>query len=475
MKAISMHLSELSESREVMESKPYPMVMYFAYILMVIISVALVWMYFGEMDIVLKGHGIIRPSSDISVVTNKVTGRVAKDYLTEGKRVESGDVLYTIAHDELSASEALVTNEIAVNETELKNLEKYKASILAGNNLFDLNIDAETAYYYLYQGYAQDHTISKKTVSKLQQDVAGLKMELESIRVSKSVFASPNDQYALQYQAFQLKMKGLGDALSEKDKQLMDIRELYDRGAASKSDVDQAQTAYDKALLDQKQYLSATLTQLKTDLATAELDLTKNTAMTESKITSEGDGLPVKTQAIIKVDEQIKQTLEKLRSYEEKQKETKVAIENCIVRAETTGVVNVKQKITPGDYIQTGTLIATVIPSDRSTYRVEISMPEKDIAGMKVGDVIKYHFDSLPYQEYGTLKGVVTKISSDSTVDEKLGVNYYAVEAVVENQPVYSYKGKQARLKVGMTCEAQVITKSKRILSILMEKLDLWS
>lgn len=99
MKEITMSISELSDSRELLESKPYPIVTYFIYIVLGIIAIAITWSFFGEMDIVSKGSGIVRPDNGISIINNKVTGKVVESYLEEGKQVKKGDLLYVIDHE----------------------------------------------------------------------------------------------------------------------------------------------------------------------------------------------------------------------------------------------------------------------------------------------------------------------------------------------------------------------------------------
>jgi hypothetical protein len=47
------------------------------------------------------------------------------------------------------------------------------------------------------------------------------------------------------------------------------------------------------------------------------------------------------------------------------------------------------------------------------------------------------------------------------------------VESEIENKPLFSYKGEEGEIKMGMTCEAQVITKQKKILYYLLEKIHL--
>ncbi|MGH4119270.1 hypothetical protein [Clostridium sp.] len=92
---------------------------------------------------------------------------------------------------------------------------------------------------------------------------------------------------------------------------------------------------------------------------------------------------------------------------------------------------------------------------------------------MKIGGKIKYHFQALPYREYGEFTGTVTDIAVDSTIDQQSGTSYYLVESEIQNKPLFSYKGKKGELKIGMTCEAQVITKRKKILHYLLEKINL--
>ena len=64
-------------------------------------------------------------------------------------------------------------------------------------------------------------------------------------------------------------------------------------------------------------------------------------------------------------------------------------------------------------------------------------------------------------------------MSIDANGDAKSGLSYYWVESEIENKPLFSYKGEKGELKIGMTCAAQVITKRKKILYYLLEKINL--
>jgi HlyD family secretion protein len=121
-----------------------------------------------------------------------------------------------------------------------------------------------------------------------------------------------------------------------------------------------------------------------------------------------------------------------------------------------------------------GKEVATIIPENGESFKIQMYVPNKDISNIDVGDQVKYRFDALPYKEYGVLEGKIKSISVDASYNEAQGTSYYLVESTVVNKPMVSYKGTQATIKVGMSLEAQVITESKSILHYLLEKIDLW-
>lgn len=135
--------------------------------------------------------------------------------------------------------------------------------------------------------------------------------------------------------------------------------------------------------------------------------------------------LPVETKTIIDIDNQIATVNQDLRSLRESLIKKKLEVEKSIIIAETNGVINMKKKISVGDYIGAGDTIATIIPSDNAEYTIQISMPEREISTIKIGDPIKYQFHALPYREYGELNGTVKSISVDSTFNEESGMNFF--------------------------------------------------
>lgn len=145
----------------------------------------------------------------------------------------------------------------------------------------------------------------------------------------------------------------------------------------------------------------------------------------------------------------------------------------AIIKASQSGKVNIATDVMEGDVVVAGTHLLTIVPEDDTAYKVQIVLNNKDVAKVSEDDKIKYHFEALPYKEYGELTGNITKISSDAQFDEGTGQSFYNVEATLNEQMIYNYKGELSKVKVGMICEAQVITGQKSILRFLLEKIDI--
>src|SRR5690554_1683684 len=156
MKTYIQDLKDITDSREMLESKPHFFLAWFAYILIGILVVALIWSYFGQIEDYVKAVGTVRPGEKISTIRNMVTGRVDEVYFEQGMKVKEGDVLYTIEIDGLIAEKEQLERKVSRLEIENSNLLKIKKSILENKNLFDNeNID-EIDFYNRYRKYDTD-------------------------------------------------------------------------------------------------------------------------------------------------------------------------------------------------------------------------------------------------------------------------------------------------------------------------------
>lgn len=145
-------INELTDSREILESRPHPVASITIYIFLSIIISALIWSYFSEKEIVVKANGVIRPYEYETNILNKVTGNVQDIYVKDGQIVKQGDILYTIDHKALDLQKSILEDQLKKTENEVENLKKLKKSILDGKNYFNKNSEEEY-YYYKYMAF----------------------------------------------------------------------------------------------------------------------------------------------------------------------------------------------------------------------------------------------------------------------------------------------------------------------------------
>nr|WP_241392923.1 HlyD family efflux transporter periplasmic adaptor subunit [Clostridium saccharobutylicum] len=371
-----------------LEAKPNKFTSIFAYGLISILAAALIWSYFGQIDIVTKTNGVVKSKDKTISVLNEVDGKVAEVNFKEGQNVKEGDILYTLECKDMNLTKDNYEKQLETVQADTDNINKLRNSILENKNYFDVNNEDEKDYYNKYLQYS---TTNEKL--SLIQKQTGLQT----------------------------------DATNATEKIQADL---------------------------EKAKATPELDDVNKELATN--DITK-----------------YKIDTLVKLDDSTKENEKKIDELKNNIETLKVNIDKSTVKATIDGVINVKADIAKGQLVKTGEEILSVIPQDSSQYKVKLYVSNKDIAGIKVGQKIKYHFEALPYKEYGELSGTITDIATDATVDAKTGTSYYLVESEIENKPLFSYKGEEGELKMGMTCEAQVVTKQKKILYYLLEKINL--
>ena len=720
MSNIIQNLSEITDSRELLEAKPHKFTSIFAYGLIGILVIALVWSYFGEIDIVTKTNGVVKSNDNTISVLNEVDGKVIDVNFKEGQTVKEGDILYTLDCTDAALNKDNYDKQLKTLQTDTDNINKLRNSILENKNYFDVNNPDEADYYNKYIQYSttnkklsltenqtdlqtnvtnDNKLISSKSytqqISENNDILNGLDTLLQSINDTQNKFSADDDKYSSKYSDYQYAMQSLQNSIEQRKTELENANTKYKEAMNDyESQMDNATIEYNNSILKLQQYKSNyianiqdsikqsensssninydyptvdaqtsqiqkkiddlqllvqsinqgqslftdtnstyykqyidytnnlqkytgadqdkyknsylldinqsidtaknTLEQLKAtssvvskkddkindtidnlkklessinddsnnfsdsdseyynkfkeykdnikelnnniktqkDLITslkkkkdtiiddynnqisatqkvidnAKIDLSKyqnksaldiknklddvtkdsekiQAELEQARITPELDAVnkelatndltKYKMDTLVKLDDTSKEDEQKIDELKTNIGTLQFTIDKSTVKAEIDGVVNVKTDISKGELLKSGMEILSVIPQDSSQYKVKLYVSNKDIAGIKVGEKIKYHFEALPYKEYGELNGTITDIATDATVDQKTGVSYYLVESEIENKPLFSYKGEEGEIKIGMTCEAQVVTKQKKILYYLLEKINL--
>lgn len=162
MKPILLDMNDMSDSREVYESRPHPFFVLFIYLLMVMVVVALLWAAFFKIDIVVKGTGTVSAREDSSIVTNTYAGAITKCNIVDGQIVNKGDLLYEVEAKNWDLQLNNYNTQLGQNEDRLVMMEAYLSWLM--DNSVDLSGYADNPYY--------DEYAARQKIVSLQMDLA---------------------------------------------------------------------------------------------------------------------------------------------------------------------------------------------------------------------------------------------------------------------------------------------------------------
>lgn len=101
MKPIIIDMKDLTDSTEVYDAKPNPVLAGFIYLILIMVVAAGLWMSIFQLDIVVKGTGTVAALDEVVTITNQTAGVIENRFVNDGEFVEKGQVLYTVKQDEI--------------------------------------------------------------------------------------------------------------------------------------------------------------------------------------------------------------------------------------------------------------------------------------------------------------------------------------------------------------------------------------
>lgn len=487
MNGVVQNFSDLTDSRELLESKPFPMGMYFTYLIISLLVIVFVWASFSNLDVVVKANGVVRPIEKVSTIKNTVEGKLAVINFENGDKIKAGDIIFQINSENLILLQDGITSQTVSLEEEIKLLELFKKSISDKINYFDIELgNIDENYYYKYQKYELDLLIVDENIIYLESNIKltlskidDLEILLYSIVNKKSEFSS-SDLDSKQYQNYKSYLLNINDLqMSIKDLKISfeSNKILYEQGNISKQDYETSKLKYDQFENKLKKYISDTKLSIKNQIEILNQNLMDYESQLRKSVPEQiGINKSIfETEMMINLNNEIQNYKLELEKLYKNNRTLTLNIEDTVIKAPIDGYINYNNEFTIGDFINLGTNIGTIVPENGDSFKIQIYILNKDISNIEIGDNVKYRFEALPYKEYGVLEGKITKISVDTKYNLEQNQSYYLVESTVKNQQLLSYKGNKANIKVGMVLEAQVITKTKKVLFYLLEKMDLWN
>lgn len=131
------------------------------------------------------------------------------------------------------------------------------------------------------------------------------------------------------------------------------------------------------------------------------------------------------------------------------------AKEEFKIIASDSGKIHLSMPITKGMVIQAGNLIGT-IANNEDKLIVETLIPSIERPRIHVDDEVSLAIGGLNQAEYGTIRGKVSSIDEDATIDDKKGNVFFKVKVEPEKTYLTDKKGENVNLTLGMVTETRV-------------------
>jgi hemolysin D len=390
----------LPAALEILETPPSPLPVATMLAICAIFAAAVVWAFFGRLDVNAVAPGKLEPTGRVKVIEALDPGKIAAIRVEDGQPVKAGDLMLEFdpaepAADERGARDALqagvgeiarrrsaveaarqAQREAAENGTPLATLDALAANP-QGKITWDepLPQDVQVREEAVLSA---DISQLADALRQLDRQVAQKQATLQRLRMSiafqTTLIETLTQRVATRQEAIDLKV---GTKIN-----LYDAKEELERSQSS--------LASDQGQL------------IETDAAIGELQSEKSKALSQFIADNENKSADASRKA-----EEARQALAK----------ASARLSHAKLYAPIDGIVQQLSATTFGQVVGAGQQLATVVPTD-GALQVEALVANMDIGFVKVGQEVAIKLDAFPFTRFGALHGKVVAIAREA-VDEQ--------------------------------------------------------
>ncbi|NJN86692.1 MAG: HlyD family efflux transporter periplasmic adaptor subunit, partial [Leptolyngbyaceae cyanobacterium SL_7_1] len=375
-----------------------------------------VWVWLGRIQEVSYAQGQLVPEGEVYKVQPTVQGEIAQIAVAEGDRVKAGQVI------------AVLDERLA--ETEVARLEQ---SLMA---------------YQLQLVKTQGLTEKTRLELETRRAIAQAKTQAQEVAINQMRISTATNQTILHQ---------LEDKTTAYEARLARLQPLVEAGAIAYEFVFDAEQAL------QEQYIATTRSQ-------GDLQQTQEEArrLQAELIQQRAEG----RQSELEIQQQLQQLAvqtdelhAKITETESLLKAAKTQLGEMYLYAPVAGTVSSLGVRNIGEVAQSGQTIAEIAP-DGVPLVLSATLPDRESGFVKVGMPVQVKFDAFPFQEHGVVTGEVVSISPDAIVDDHQEA-LYEVEIALKQKT--TRPNQTLSLKAGQTATAEILTRERRIIDVLLD------
>jgi len=383
----------------------------------------------------LIAQGSIVVDQNVQKVQHPTGGIVGELRVRDGDYVKAGDILVRLDETVMRANLAIVTKGLDQQLARKARLEAERDG--AENLLYPPDLVARAKDPDIAATLASEQRLfelrrTERTGQKAQlgQRVSQLEEEISGIEA----------QQAAKSQEIEL----IG-------RELTGVRDLYARNLVQLSRLTQLEREVAR-LGGERAQLVAVAAQSRGKIAEIRLQIIQ----IDQNLSSE-------------VAKELRETDGKIGEFVERKITAEDQLRRVDIRAPQTGYVFQSAVHTIGGVITASDPIMYIVP-DNDKLQVEAKVQPQDIAQVKVGQPAVLRFSAFDARTTPEIDGEVTRVSADTTVDQRTGASYYTIR--VGLPPEKLKKLGELTLLPGMPVEAFVQTGERTVISYLMKPLN---
>jgi len=430
-KLASEKLAFLPAALEIQAAPPAKWSRSLLWVIILLLSLAIAWASWAEIDIIATAQGKLVPSGQVKVIQPLENGVVKNIFVKEGQQVQAGDKLI-----------ALDTTTSQADVDRLKNEWLGYTRDLARQQLFLDKLEAQSKH----PGLPAEVDDSQLPINQRLL----LASSWQEYLSKQDGYLSEITKLLAEKQATQIKVIRLEKTLPLIREREQSYLTLLSSSAVSKNqylELKQQRIEQEETLnlerVNVEQINAAVLT-ARQNLATYLAETRRYTLQEINQLSRQGESLN-----------------------QELTKATRLT-ELRVLTAPVDGVVEELAIATIGGVVTGAQELLRIVPRGQ-TLEVNAGLLNKDIGFVQIGQTAEIKIDSFPFTKYGVIDGQVTDISADAIEDEKLGLLFPLKASLVGEQ--MNVDGKWVNLKPGMSVTVEIKTGTRRLMEFLLAPL----
>jgi membrane fusion protein, adhesin transport system len=396
-------------------------------------SLAVVWVYFAEVDEVIRAPGVVEPKGQVQKVQSRSAGKIATIDIGIGDKVVKGQVLLRLDDEEAASS-------VTKNQITLDNL---MAEIVR----LGAEISGSSSKIHIYDTSTIDWPsgVSEKA-REIQSKLFNLRMS--KLAQQRRVLAEELSQLENTFIEKKQLVEGQKSMLALKEKEKGIYKPLVDQGA---------EPAMRLVSISQQ------IQEIKNKIANNKIKL---------------DGIKIEIQTLAEREKEVVAShkaaafdaLAPKRVEFEITKAETLALQKRLADSQLTapidGIITKVHPSGPGTIVNAGADLVELVPISNKI-SILAKLPTKDVASIKAGQNTRISLDSYDFTTYGTIPSYINKIAQNTTTDESGNVYY---EVWIKTKGVnFSKSDVVPQIIPGMLAQVEITGEKRTVLEYLMK------